>query len=250
MDFNRIRITTLFFRRHSDVLDQAGERLGLGCAREIAIGHACSAADRRRSIAADEDGNRAVHWARTAGDGAKVDEFPPILGMRAGPERAHRGHVLVGARTTPLPRNAERLELLTHPADAEAEHDPALGQTVECRQLLGQNERVSLRHDQDAGSQAQRRCGGADIGEPDKGIRNRRISFSRRRTILGVGVCRFDLVGPNDVFAAPDRVEAYGLGRPANLKRRFGLGSHTARKCQSKFHAPHSPLSIMATSLR
>ena len=56
--------------------------------------------------------------------GWEVDEVAVELGIGAGPQRPHVGDILVVAGPTPLPRDAQRVELLLEPADAEAELDP------------------------------------------------------------------------------------------------------------------------------
>ena len=48
---------------------------------------------------------------------------------------------LGGARGAVLERDAERVELLLQPADADAEDHPAVRQDVEARDLLGDVER-------------------------------------------------------------------------------------------------------------
>ena len=84
----------------------------------------------------------------------EVRELARERGARLAPEPAHHVDVLVGARAAPLERDAERVELLAQPADADAEVDPAARQAVERRDLLREHERVALRKDQDAGRRA------------------------------------------------------------------------------------------------
>ena len=69
------------------------------------------------------------------------------------PQRAHRLDVVVVAATAIGERHAERIELLTQPTDADAEDHPAAAQRVDRRDLLGGDQRVALRQDQDAGGQ-------------------------------------------------------------------------------------------------
>ena len=67
----------------------------------------------------------------------ETDEFAVEGGDVVAPERAHRGDVLRGACRAPLERDAECVELLTRPPDADAEREPAAGKGVQRGRLLG-----------------------------------------------------------------------------------------------------------------
>jgi len=60
------------------------------------------------------------------------------------PEASHQRDVLAGALGTARERDAERGELLGHPADTDAEREPAVGQAIETGDLLREDERVVL----------------------------------------------------------------------------------------------------------
>ncbi len=56
------------------------------------------------------------------------------------------------------------------PADTDAELEPPATHAIEGGDLLGQDQRVALRQDDDAGQEAQPRRHGGGIGDPDQGI--------------------------------------------------------------------------------
>ena len=153
--------------------------------------------------------------------------------MRTRPERPHGGDVLVIARASTLPRDAERRKLLLQPANAQTEFHPASRQLIEGRQLLGQHQGVALRHDENAGSQAQRwRCRSSER-QPDERIRNRRVRLGGNFSVGGVGVFGDDLIRQDDVLAAPYGFKARGFGASANVQRRGAVYANAAGESES-----------------
>src|SRR5260221_359214 len=61
------------------------------------------------------------------------------------PERAQRRARLLGARDALVERNAERAELVLHPADPDAEDGAPFREHVERRHFLGDVDRMALR---------------------------------------------------------------------------------------------------------
>jgi hypothetical protein len=57
--------------------------------------------------------------------GIETDEFTIERGDVVAPQRPHRRNVLRGARRAPLEGDAQCVELLARPADADAEREPA-----------------------------------------------------------------------------------------------------------------------------
>jgi hypothetical protein len=80
-------------------------------------------------------------------------EAPAIGRPLLTPDRAHRGQVLVGHRAPRLEWNPERPELGLEVSDAHAEDQAAAREDVERRELLGQDQRVALGQDDDAGAE-------------------------------------------------------------------------------------------------
>src|SRR5258705_5654467 len=89
------------------------------------------------AIASEYDRNAPVH----KGFGVdthriEADEFTIERGDVVAPQRPHRRDVLRGARRAPLEWDAECVELLARPADADAEREPAAGKVVQRSRLL------------------------------------------------------------------------------------------------------------------
>jgi hypothetical protein len=114
------------------------------------------------------------------------------------PQADRLGHVGAADREPVLRREVP--ELAGVPAHADAGHDPATGQGVERRELLREDDRVPLGHDDHARSQAQRRMPPADPGE-----RFDRVVVD---PVVGGVVAPID----EDVVGRPDRVPAQSLG--------------------------------------
>src|SRR5262245_45135544 len=56
--------------------------------------------------------------------------------------------LLIHARPASVERHAEQLRFFAHPADAAAEDETTIRQHVECRELLGRRNRMTIRQDQ------------------------------------------------------------------------------------------------------
>ena len=83
-------------------------------------------AQRGIAVAAEHDRDATVaHRLRIDPHRVEVDELAVERGDVVAPQRADRVDVLLGARTSTLERDAERVELLARPADADAEREPA-----------------------------------------------------------------------------------------------------------------------------
>ena len=152
------------------------------------------------------------------------------------PERPHGGDVLVIPRAATFPGNAEGIELLLQPADAQAQLHPAARELVQCRQLLGKHQGIALRHDQDAGSQPQRRRRRGGERQPNKRIRNRRIRLRRYLAICCIGILRCDRIRQHHMFPAPNGLEAGALRTAANLQSCAAVDANAACEGKSYFH--------------
>ena len=216
--------------------DQRGQPVGVALAREVAVGETHGALDRGFRVAADEDRDRALHRARTAGDGWEVDELAVELGVRPVPQGTHGGDVLVVARPASFPRHAEGVELLLHPADAEPQLDASAGEAIERRQFLGQHHGIALGDDEDAGAETQRRCRRGGERQPDQWVGDRRLRFRRDLAVDGVRVPRLDGGGEDDVLPTPHRLEAGRLGATAQVDRGVTLDRDAAGEGKSEAH--------------
>ena len=70
-----------------------------------------------------------------------------VAGPLGGPKLAEGLEVLICRCTTLLERGAEQLELLLHPAGADAEYQATVGQDIERRQRLCRLNDRPMRHD-------------------------------------------------------------------------------------------------------
>ncbi len=134
----------------------------------VAIAQSSRALQRGLRSAADEDRQRRA--LRRQGIEYEVLERMEATGERfgrAGPEVPPELDCLVQIRPTLMESvgRAEVAELLLVPADADAGEDPAVGQRVERRELLGEDDRIPLGDDDHAGPEPQPRVARADPGE-------------------------------------------------------------------------------------
>ena len=124
------------------------------------------AAERGGRVPAHHDGRpRPLHRLGMGLDVLEGHEAPAVGGPLLAPDRPHRGQVFVGHRAPRLERNAERPELGLEVSDAHAENQAAAGEDVERRELLGQDQRVALRDDDDARREPNRRRARRGPGE-------------------------------------------------------------------------------------
>jgi hypothetical protein len=153
------------------------------------------------------------------------------------PQRADGAHRLRRARAALLERDAERVELLLQPADADAEDGAAARQHVERGDLLGDVERVALRQDQDAGGDLDRRRDGGDVGERQQRVGQRQVLRGRNASAAVVRVRRLVADRDHDVLHRPQRLDAGRLGRTGEVGERIGEGERAGvGEGQSELH--------------
>ena len=124
----------------------------------------------------------------------------------AGPQVPPQGDRLVEVHATdrhPI-GHPEIGEFGAVPADADPGDDPAATQRVERGELLGQHDRVALRHDDDARSEADAGVAGGDPGQAHD-------RFEDVAVVVGIGS------GDQHVVGRPD-------GRPAEALGDVGAG--------------------------
>ena len=94
--------------------------------REKSVAQTASPTGCRLGMAADDDRDAAVDGLRPAIDVVKVGEFAVIGGLVLAPKGAHGAHIIVRTGAPVVKWGADGIELLTHPADADAQqHAPA-----------------------------------------------------------------------------------------------------------------------------
>src|SRR4051794_6158038 len=184
-------------------VDQGRQLLG-GAAGEEAVAEAAGPLGRGAGVASDHDRHRALGRLRVGRHPLEAGELAREAGSVRSPQGAHRGHVLVGPGAAPLPRDAEGVELLAEPADADADLDPPAREAVERGQLLGQHDRVALGEDEDASRQADPARGRGDVGQPDERIGDRRRGDGRHLAVRAVGIGRGVVVRIDDMLDGPD----------------------------------------------
>ena len=156
-----------------------------------------------------------------------------------GPSCVHRSmHAAMNSSVTaprcgPQVVDAEGVELLAHPADADAEHDAPVRDAVDRRQLLGQHERVAVRHDQHAGADLDPLGAPGDRRHHGDRVVDELLGAERRVAGLVVEVARRDPGRHDDVVVHPHRVvaEALGLVGDGEATVDAGIVARRSRSC-------------------
>ena len=84
-------------------------------------------------------------------DALELNVAASMGGMVHGPQRDHCLEVVVGARATLIHRGAHRARLFLDTADTDADDQSTTTQDVDTGKLFGQQQRIVLRQEQDAG---------------------------------------------------------------------------------------------------
>jgi hypothetical protein len=185
----------------------------------VAAGHDPADGGRRRAPDDDRDA-RLLHRGGQHLPAVPVDEAAPEVDGLPGPRRGHGVDVLIRPSTAVVERHAEGVELLLEPADPEAEHQPAAGQVVDRRRLLGQVQRVHLGQDVDAGAEPEPLGAGRHPGEGDERVDEAIAARHGQLPARVVGVAGGVLAGHDHVLEGPHRLEAEllrQLGEAAQL---------------------------------
>ena len=134
-----------------------------------------------------------------------------ILALDFSPKRLHGKHRLLGLRPAVGEVAAHYLGLLFVPARSDAEQEPAARVHIQSRDLLGQQQRIALRHQTDARSQLHSTCNRGCPAERDERINDVRVHLwddAVRRT----GPRRTRLHRQNGMLGHPQRLETDLLG--------------------------------------
>src|SRR5262249_40245792 len=81
------------------------------------------ALERRAALAAEPYRHFAADRLGIAANVFEFDEFALVGAVCIAPETAHRVDILAGALRAPLPRHADRVELLLQPSDPHAQRE-------------------------------------------------------------------------------------------------------------------------------
>ena len=162
--------------------------------------------------------------------GEPTGKFRLVLG----PEGADDLDVLRGARAALFVGHADRFELTAHVAHAHAEDEAPVGEHVDARQLLRQNDRVSLGKKNDPAGELDPLSHRGDEGEGGHGVDD----AGRRRE----GGGRHLWVDDDHVLAGPDRLEVGGFGRSRDAQDGLAIGE-CARvdAVEADLHREHPP---------
>src|SRR5690349_3643627 len=110
-------------------------------------------APQRVLVAAAEQHRRSgrLRGSRVGADRRKLDVFSLERRVTLGPQRAHRGDILGGLGPAMGKVAAEQFGFLAQPTGADTEDEAAAGEMIETANLFGQDHRVVLGHQADAG---------------------------------------------------------------------------------------------------
>src|SRR5262249_62191734 len=117
----------------------------------VAVLH--DAIERRRAVAADDDGRvRLLDGLGIGPDLVEVHELAVELRLALGPDFLHREHALAQEPPAALPRRVVMSHLLPVPPAANPEEHAAVRQSIERRDFLRERDRIALDDEADAGA--------------------------------------------------------------------------------------------------
>ena len=219
---------------------QAVERIGrVGADRIPGIAQLGGAAQRRPALAADPDRRmRLLHRLGVDQDVVEADVLARELRVRLGPELDEGLDVFVGdlAALREIGR-LDRLELLLHPAGADAQHQAAARQHVDGRQHLGGQYRGAMRHHHHRRDQAQL----LRLGRDERHLDQLLVPFDARArgefTGVAVGVFGLDVGRDHHMVAEGGVVEAHGLALDHQLHQLVGRRHRPGgRRIEAELH--------------
>ena len=138
------------------------------------------------------------------------------------PDPVDQLELLVRHRPALFEGGGERVELLDHPADADAEDQAPSRQVVDGRGDLRPVERVAIRKHEDAHSQGDPLRAAGQVGQAGQRLEERRVRGHEEPPILVVRVGGVDPPGRDDPVGRPHRVE------PERLETAGGVHQHAA----------------------
>ena len=138
----------------------------------------------------------------------------------------------------------QRLELLLHPADADADGHPTARDHIDRRQRLGVEHRVPVRHDHDARNNSQRLGAAGDERHQRQLLET--FAFADELALDGVGISRVDFGRQDDVIRDHHRGESHSLGRRQNSREIVTVREGTASWQVKAVTHPMFPLRVRA----
>jgi hypothetical protein len=208
--------------------------------REPAVSELPGPDVRTLRLPADPYRDRPLHRQRTQPGRGHGLVGPGERHRLLGPQPAQQGDLLRHPPAAVGERLAERLVLHRVPAESDAEPELAAGQQVDLGGLLGDEGGLSLRQDDDAGDQLQRRQRG-QVAEHDQRLVERRVDVVRAipgRVHGGVGAQHM-VVGQQ--VGVPELLHPLSVGaHRARVATEFGLREDNSDIHKSLFYRPAS----------
>ena len=166
--------------------------------------------------------------------------------VRLGPQRLHEAHLFGGALAAGAELHAQPLELDLVPADADAKAKAAFAERVEAGRLLGDQRRLALGQDDDAGGEADRLRDPGQEGEQHEGIViGGGGGTDAPPAMVGRRVAAQHVVGREQIVEAQPfgrlRIVAQGSGSGADVTDGYG---------GAELHGVVSPCAFRARFLR
>jgi len=147
---------------------------------------------------------------------------------RLGPQAPHEGDLLLEAAAPGGEVLAEGLELHAVPADADPQAEPAAGEDVDLRRLLGHEHRLALRQDDHAGHEFERRQRGEEAEDREGLVEGGVQVVDAGPALVDRGVRAEHVVVGEDVPVA-EGIDGLGVGPDrARVGGEFRLGEDDA----------------------
>ena len=224
-------VAICLFRKAIERYQVAGEFLRLQggrwdrADRVPAVADGGRAPDGGTALAANPNGRvRLLDRLRQELDPRELHVLAVEFRIRTGPEFLVGAQVFVsdGAALSER-RRGQRFEFLLHPADADAQYEPSLGQDIQRRQNLGCQDGRTVGHNHHAGNEAYVFRDTCQIGQQGE-------LFEVFATLTGgefaanrVGIRRIDAVGHEDVVTCNHAIESQPVSSLGYLGQRTRL---------------------------
>ena len=152
----------------------------------------------------------------------KVVIAPVKLGFILRPQLFERAHGFLGLRPAVVKVAAHHRSLLAVPAGADAEYKAPVAVPVKDGNLLGQNQRVALRHQSNAGAKPD--FAGNRRGHCQRNVRFGKVPVSPGNFAPGGRKGAGAVHRQDGMLVIPDGLEAQLLGLLGNERRVKGIG--------------------------
>src|SRR5713101_1488231 len=203
------------------------ELIGRDAIRQPAVAPGHDALEHVLGAAAEEHGRvRLLRRLRIGPDGREVVVLAVELRLALRPQLLHGQDRLPRLRPAVVEIAAHDLRLLAQPPGADAEEEAPAAEEVEGRDLLGQEQRMPLGDEDDAGPELDAARGARGARQGHEGIDEVRVGLGND-PVLGAREAALRLHGNERVLGAPERLEAelFGLsGHGADIHEVGGQG--------------------------